>query len=69
MTLSVTDSRYPYTYSADYICKLVRGLANNEKLSRSDAAYIVKHIAEIIGMDEIELKTKIADRYIKEANA
>ena len=65
MTLSVTDSRYPYTYSADYICKLVR----NEKLSRSDAAYIVKHIAEIIGMDEIELKTKIADRYIKEANA
>ena len=65
MTLSVTDSRYPYTYSADYI----RGLAGYEKLSRSDAAYIVKHIAEIIGMDEIELKTKIADRYIKEANA
>jgi hypothetical protein len=63
----VTDARYPYTYSADYIRNLVRG--RNEKLSRSDAAYIVKHIAEIIGMDETELKTKIADRYIKEANA
>jgi hypothetical protein len=65
MKLSVTDLRYPYTYSADYI----RRIADNPNLSRSDAAYIVKHIAEIIGMDEIELKTKIADRYIKEANA
>ena len=69
MTLTVTDTRYPYTNSADNNSKLDRGLANNEKLSRSDAAYIVKHIAEIIGMDEIGLKTKIADRYIKEANA
>ena len=67
MTLLVTEARYPHTYSADFIRNLVRG--RNEKLSRSDAAYIVKHIAEIIGMDEIELKAKIADRYIKETNA
>jgi hypothetical protein len=65
MKLSVTDSRYPYTYSADYI----RRIADNSNLSRSKASFIVKQIAEIIGMDEIELKTKIADRYIKEANA
>lgn len=65
MTLSVTDSRYPFTYSADYI----RSLVGYENMSRSDAANIVSQIAEIIGMDETELKKKIADRYIKEKNA
>lgn len=56
------DSRYPYTYSADYI----RELTDTLVLSRSDAAYIVGRIASIIGMDDRELKSKIADQYIKE---
>jgi len=65
MTLSVTDSRYPYTYSADYI----RSLVGYENMSRSDAAYIVGQIAKIIGIDDKELKSKIADQYIQEQNA
>lgn len=65
MTLSVTDSRYPYTYSADYI----RSLVGYENMSRGDASHIVGQIAEIIGIDETELKKKIADRYIEEQNA
>jgi hypothetical protein len=57
-----TDSRYPYTYSADY----VRMLTSTLMLSRGDASLIVGRIAEIIGMDDKELKSKIADRYIEE---
>jgi len=64
MTLSVNDSRYPFTYSADYI----RSLAGYEKLSRSDASFIVGQIAEIMGIDATELKKKLADRYIEEQN-
>jgi len=60
-----TDSRYPYTYSADYIRSLV-GYGN---MSRGDAAYIVGRIAEILGIDDKELKSKIADRYIQENNS
>jgi len=59
-----TDSRYPYTYSADYI----RSLIGYENMARSDAAYIVGKIAEILCMDDKELKSKIADRYIEENN-
>lgn len=64
MTLSTNDSRYPYTYSADYI----RSLVGYENMSRSNASCIVNQIAEIIGLDETELKKKIADRYIQEKN-
>ena len=64
MTLQATDSRYPYTYSADYI----RSVAGYEKISRSDAALIVSLIATILGMDDKELKKKIADKYIQVQN-
>ena len=59
------DTRYPYTYSADLI-RLTAGY-NKEgtKLSRSDAALIKSLIAEILGMDEELLATKLADFYLK----
>lgn len=65
-----SHSRYPYTFSADYI----RGLAterhetglNIPVLSRSQAASIVSGIAEIIGMSHAELSAKIADKFLKE---
>lgn len=57
------DSRYPYTYAADY----VRGLAGygegGTKLSRSDASQVRSGIAAAIGMDDAELARKLADYY------
>ncbi len=71
-----TSTRYPFTYSADYIRMLVMrteeisessGITfRSPVLSRGEAAHIVGKIAEIIGMDPTELKTKIADRYLQE---
>lgn len=58
-----TDSRYPYTYAADY----VRGLAGygegGTKLSRGDASQVRQGIAAALGMDDAELARKLADYY------
>ena len=55
------DTRYPYTYAADYI----RGIAgyNKEgtKLSRADASAIIKEIAEKIGQDRETIAKRLAD--------
>jgi hypothetical protein len=57
------DSRYPYTYSCDYL----RGLAGyNEcgtKLSRADASQLRSGIAEALGMGDDELARKLSDYY------
>lgn len=57
------DSRYPYTYAADF----VRGLAGygegGTKLSRSDASQVRQGIADALGMDDAELAKKLADHY------
>jgi hypothetical protein len=70
--MSTTDTRYPYTHSADFI----RGLAGDHcdedgqlrgtKLYRADAAKIVQTIADILGMDPRTLHEAIADRALKE---
>ncbi len=59
------DTRHPYTYSADLI-RLTAGY-NKEgtKLSRSDAARIKSLIAEILGLDEELLASKLADYYLE----
>lgn len=58
-----TDTRYPYTYAADF----VRGLAgygeSGTKISRSDARQIRSGIAAALGMDDTELARKLADHY------
>lgn len=59
------DTRYPYTYSADYI-RIIGGYGDKGiRLSRSDASQIRSKIAEIIGMDDNELACKLADYYLE----
>ena len=57
------DTRYPYTYAADF----VRGLAGygegGTKLSRADASQVRQGIAKALGMDDAELARKLADHY------
>ena len=52
------DTRYPYTYAADYVRSSAPG-----KLSRSDASQIRSAIALAIGIDDAELARKLADYY------
>lgn len=58
------NSRYPYTYAADFI----RGLAGYDKegtkLSRSDASQIRQGISDALGIDDKILAEKIAEYYI-----
>jgi hypothetical protein len=67
------DTRYPYTYAADYIRSLAGYIApdytSGTKLSRADAAKIKEKIAEIIGMSEQELAEKLADYYLEHEDA
>lgn len=61
------DTRYPYTYAADYIRSIAgHGDHGSTKLSRSDASQIRKAISVAIGMDDHLLAAKIADHYLKE---
>ena len=58
-----TDSRYPYTYAADYVRSLAGHGEQGAKLSRSDASQIRSGIALALGMDDVELARKLADHY------
>jgi hypothetical protein len=60
----MTNSRYPYTYAADFI--RTHGPVSSEGvvLSRSDASQIRQAIAEAIGMDDGELAVKLADQQL-----
>ncbi len=63
------DTRYPYTYSCDYL----RGLAGygegGTKLSRADASQVRHGIAEAIGMTDDELARKLANHYKENQDA
>jgi len=58
-----TDTRYPYTYAADYMRSLAGYGENGSKLSRSDASRIRGGIALALGMDDDELACRLADYY------
>lgn len=59
----MTDSRYPYTYAADYL-RMIGGYDERGcKLSRSDAARIREEIAAVVGMPDEDLARKLADQY------
>ena len=51
------STRYPYTYSCDYI----RLAADSASLSRSDASLIRQAIAKAIDMDDELLAEKLAN--------
>ena len=57
----MTDSRYPYTYAADFIRSHGPVSAEGVILSRSDASKIRKAIAKALGIDNEELAKKLAD--------
>lgn len=58
-----SDSRYPYTYAADYVRGLAGYNAGGTVLSRSDACQIRQGFAKALGMDDAELAQKLADYY------
>ena len=65
--MNKTDTRYPYTYSADFI-RSIAGMHYNDdgsmygtKLSRSDASQIVHAIGDALGIDHKTMSEKVAD--------
>jgi hypothetical protein len=58
------DTRYPYTYAADFVRSLAGHTENGTKLSRSDASQIRQGIATVLAMDDHLLATKLADFYL-----
>lgn len=61
-----TDSRYPFTYAADYLREKVRD-GDGSILSRSVMARVQTVIADAMGMDDkIEISKALADKFIQE---
>lgn len=58
-------SRYPYTYSCDYIRTFAGCDTSGTKMSRAEATEVRHAIADAIGMDDKELAEKISDYYIE----
>ena len=57
----MTDSRYPYTYAADFIRAYGPVSSEGVVLSRSDASKIREAIAEALNVDDWHLAVKLAD--------
>ena len=64
----MTDSRYPYTYSCDFIRMAGPVGRGGVLLSRADASRIRQRIAEALGIDDHELACKLADAEIAHEN-
>jgi hypothetical protein len=58
-------SRYPYTYSCDFIRSFAGYDEGGTKISRADATNIRHAIANALGMDDKKLAEKISDYYIE----
>jgi hypothetical protein len=65
--LSKEDSRYPYTYAADYLRGEV-GHDNGKLISRAAAAVMVDRASKALGIDSSILANALADRYIAKEN-
>lgn len=52
-------SRYPYTYSCDFIRQYV-----GPNVSRSDASCLRSKIADAIGMEDVDLATALAKAFV-----
>lgn len=59
-----TDSRYPYTYAADYLRAFGGVDSGGVKMSRSEASQVRCAVAKALGMDDAELAAKLVDYYI-----
>jgi len=63
-----SDSRYPYTYAADYLRERVRN-DDGSLLSRSVMAHVQQVIADAMGMEnKLPISQALADKFLQ-ANA
>lgn len=64
----MSNSRYPYTYAADYIRHIAGTVEGgfSTKISRADASRIRHEIASAIGVSDEEVALRLADKYLKE---
>jgi hypothetical protein len=58
------DTRYPYTYAADYVRGLPSPTPHGVSVSRADASAIVAGIAEVLGITAESLAEQLADAYL-----
>ena len=58
------DTRYPYTYSCDFIRSVAGYGPGGTKLSRSDASKIRSNFSSILGIPDEEVAKKLADYYL-----
>jgi hypothetical protein len=66
--MTMNDSRYPDTYSCDFIRMAGPVGSDGVVLSRSDASQIRQRIANALGMDDHELARKLADAELAREN-
>jgi hypothetical protein len=59
------DLRFPYTYAYDYVRSIAGYNQHGTKLSRADAALIVREIAERLGIPPEMIATKLAEHYLE----
>jgi elongation factor P hydroxylase len=64
MMMIKVDSRYPYTYSCDFLRAYGGADKDGVRLSRSDASQVRGAVAKALGMPDEELARKLADYYL-----
>ena len=62
--MSNTDSRYPYTYAADFVRSIAGYGDSGTKLSRGDASAIRSRLCEILKLDDAAVAIALADHYL-----
>jgi hypothetical protein len=59
-----TDSRYPYTYAADFLRMRIGNDYGKGLISRGAAAHATALIADVLNISSEEISKKLADAYI-----
>lgn len=62
--MRASDSRYPFTYAADYIRQIAGHTKGGTKLSRADACNIIQQIAKTLGQGYEQTAQKLADKQL-----
>jgi elongation factor P hydroxylase len=62
--MNKTNSRYPYTYAADYLRENVKN-DDGSILSRSVMAHVQQVIADALGLENEMISNALADKFIK----
>ncbi len=61
-----TDTRYPYTYAADFLRMKVGDDYGKGLISRAAASQMISVTAKALGVESVEISKKLADAYIDE---